>query len=108
MSSDWKLCAAVPGVKDVCLAEQVRFMSHCQMKFICSIFVLVETLMNLFFSFVKMDDVIVLADADLFLVSTFCLCLPKSEIPVFKPAFLEVGKPVIEMLEQPSRVWLGE
>jgi len=37
-------------------------------------------------SFVKMDDVIVMADADLFLV----------------------GKPVMEMLEQPSRVWLGE
>ena len=57
-------------------------MSHCQMKFICSIFVLVETLMNLFFSFVKMDDVLVLADADLFLVGTVCLSLGKSEIPV--------------------------
>merc|ERR1719209_961541 len=42
--------------------------------------------MNPFSSFVKMDDVIVLADADLFLV----------------------GNPVMDMLEQPSRVWLGE
>ena len=69
------MCVAVPGVKDVRLAKQVRFMSHCQMKFICSIFVLVETLTNLFFSFVKMDDVIVLADADLFLVSTYSFIL---------------------------------
>ena len=29
-----------------------------------------------------MNDVIVMADADLFLVSTFCLSLGKSEIPV--------------------------
>ena len=58
-------------------------MSHCQMKFICGIFVFVlGILTNLIFSFVKKDDVIVLADADLFLVSTVCLSLGKSEIPV--------------------------
>ena len=33
LSSDWKLCLAVPGDKDVCLAKQVRLISRWQMKF---------------------------------------------------------------------------
>ena len=48
----------------------------------CSIFVFqssLVTFINLFFSFVQMDDVVILADADLFLVSTFCLSLSTSE-----------------------------
>ena len=33
LSLDWKLCLAVPGDEDVCLAKQVTFMSRCKMKF---------------------------------------------------------------------------
>ena len=33
LSLDWKLCLAVPGDEDVCLAKQVRLISRWQMKF---------------------------------------------------------------------------
>ena len=65
LSLDWKLCSAVTSDEDVCLAKQVS--AHRG----ASPSIVVTVMLRIFISFVHMDDVIIVADADQFLVGIF-------------------------------------